>query len=1026
MVREKLSNRNRNAGGVRWHAIAALLAFCAFPLNARHLPIQRYTSAQGLPQNTVECLLPSPAGLLWLCTAEGLVRFDGYHFRVFGPEDGLPSRHVADMTVARRGGFWVLTDRGLCRLPPGSKVGEPCRLLEADNKAGPFNGGVIFESQTGDTWVSSPIALFRVSADGRRLERSAFRVPSNTVIYAMADGWDGKLFVSTDQALFEWSPGQEARNLTQSMGPVGVLCFYRWAPDEYWLGTTRGFHRLWRKGGAINVKRQPLSGIATDGRVGVNAILRRSDGQVWVAGKGIARIDVGTDGEVVTRELYTIADGLPTIGVSGLVEDAQGNLWGGTEGSGIFRIEESGFTSYSSADGLGNARIAALLEDSHGRLCVIPSWERSPEVLVQDGGRFQAVPIQHPESIHYFGWGWNQWVTAAHDGTWWIPTGAGLLQFPKLARAEDLSHTKPVLFDEHSALGCSEIFRTWEDPQGDIWITCASPQLATVRWEHRTGTFRRWTEADGLPHDSGAVVYRAGPQGTIWIGANSQAIRFRNERFEAFPLAPGRRPAHVRDMLVDSAGRVWVATQYSGVFRCDNPNDAAPLFRDYTVAEGLSTDFVSSLVEDRSGYIYAGTARGVDRIDPRAPIGSRRIRHFTAADGLPESEENTAMRDHRGYLWFGTLAGLAEFDPGKSGRRPAPDIYLTRVRVRGEDVPLPWEGTQKLSLDLASDRNQVEIEYSAVDLASPESLLYQYRLRATDADWSEPLQRLDVNYASLPSGPFRFEVRAVDADGQVSQQTAGFDFTIAVPLWRRWWFLSLMLLVTMAAIAQLYNYRVRQLLAMERLRTRIATDLHDDIGASLTQISILTEVARRSPAPHVLSDVANIARGLVSDMSDIVWAVNPRHDKFEGLVHRMRRFSSDVLGGADIDLAFETGGLPADVPVPLEARRPLYLVVKEAVNNVARHSGASKATIRLELVSGNLKLTVTDDGRGFDPALGHSGEGLLSLARRMKEIGGTATWESQPGWGTRLTAVLPLPGRISLHELMGLPGRVRR
>ena len=129
---------------------------------------------------------------------------------------------------------------------------------------------------------------------------------------------------------------------------------------------------------------------------------------------------------------------------------------------------------------------------------------------------------------------------------------------------------------------------------------------------------------------------------------------------------------------------------------------------------------------------------------------------------------------------------------------------------------------------------------------------------------------------------------------------------------------------------------------MERLRTRIATDLHDDIGASLTQISILTELARRGTAPHVLADIANIARGLVSDMSDIVWAVNPRHDRFEGLVHRMRRFANDVLGGADIDVEFETANLPADVAVPLESRRPLYLVLKEAVNNVARHSGSAQ------------------------------------------------------------------------------------
>ncbi len=754
--------------------------------------------------------------------------------------------------------------------------------------------------------------------------------------------------------------------------------------------------------------------------------MRRRDGAIWVAGNGIAEVGVGPNGDLEVRDQYTRADGLPTLGMTGMVEDAQGNLWGATEGSGIFRIEQSGFISYSAADGLGNSRIAEILEDSHGRLVVVTSWTTGPDILVQDGPKFQRVGVAHPDSIRYFGWGWNQYVSAAADGSWWFPTGGGLLRYPAVRRTEDLARTQPTVYDEHSPLGCREIFRTWEDSGGDLWITCIAPEPATIRWQRRTGTFRRWTEADGLSREAAPMVYRSAPQGTIWMATGNHALRFRNEHFDAFSLGPDDGPVGVRDMLVDSSGRVWFATQHSGLIRCDNPNDAAPVFRHYTVTEGLSTDYVSSLVEDASGYIYAGTARGVDRIDPKAALASHRIRHFTAADGLPESEQNTALRDRQGHLWFGTLAGLAEFDPSQYSHRPAPQIYLTRVRVRGEDVPLPWEGAQKLSLDLASDRNQMEIEYSAIDLASPESLLYQYRLVGTDTDWSEPQERLDVNYARLPSGPFRFEVRAVDADGQISQQSAGFDFVIAAPVWRRSWFLALIAILFTAVIVQLYKYRVRQLLAMERLRTRIATDLHDDIGASLTQISILTELARRGSESQVLSDVANIARGLVSDMSDIVWAVNPRHDKFEGLVHRMRRFASDVLGGADIDLQFQTVDLPADVAVPLDARRPLYLVLKEAVNNVARHSGAKKANIRLELVHGDLKLTVTDDGQGFDAALTHSGEGLVSVTRRMREIGGTATWESEPGHGTRFTAVLPLPGRGSLHELMGFPGRRRR
>jgi signal transduction histidine kinase len=223
--------------------------------------------------------------------------------------------------------------------------------------------------------------------------------------------------------------------------------------------------------------------------------------------------------------------------------------------------------------------------------------------------------------------------------------------------------------------------------------------------------------------------------------------------------------------------------------------------------------------------------------------------------------------------------------------------------------------------------------------------------------------------------------------------------------------------VLLAAGSALYNFRVRNLLAMERLRVRIATDLHDDIGASLTQISILSEVARRSGAVSALTDIAEIARAVVQDMSDIVWAVNPRHDRLEDLVNRMRRFAGDTLG--DIDFRFEAVNLPGERSVPLNIRRPLYLVFKEAVNNVARHSGAGDVGIRLSVQGQSLLLRVDDDGRGFSVGKAATGEGLLNIRRRMRESGGSAEWDSHPGGGTRFRALFPMNSGSYLSELMG-------
>lgn len=1001
--------------------LAVLLAAVVGGGIAHRLPIQHFGTAQGLVRDSVVCMVAGPSGVLWLCTPEGLVRFDGYRFRTFGTDDGLPSRNILDFVPSQKGGFWVVTDRGVCRIAAGAKIGDRCPLLDVDRLEGDFVSHTLVEARDGSTWVATTRRIYRVSPDGRRLEFAGFEPPTIHSIQALAEGWDGSLVISTNFGVFDWKPGSPARNLSASLGDLGLRRLLRASEDEFWAVGSHNLYCLTRDG----IHRSRIGGAFMEDLVQLNSLMRRRDGSIWAAAiGGIVQLEVHS-GHAEVLKHYSESDGLPAGEVNWLTEDLQGDLWGATDGAGIFRIEDHGFVSYSGKDGLEAARIAAIFEDPQGRICVQPGWGNPPKILVQDGDRFKSVPVPHPSSLTYFGWGWHQTVVAARDGEWWIPTGHGLLRFPKLRRTEDLARTNPSAFyGGHSELGDGELFRAFEDSNRDIWLVCLSPARRLIRWERNTGRFRDFTQADGWPSDRVTTVFRQDPSGTLWLGGPDGVARYRHGRFELFSLPFDQKP-FVRDLLFDHSGRLWVAAYHAGVFRSDNPSDSTPVFRAYTPREGLSSSAIVSVLEDSAGFIYAGGARGVDRIDPRAPVESRQVRHFTVADGLPESEQSTSFHDSRGHLWFGTLHGLAELDPSKLDRQTPPQVYFMRMRIRGEDVPLGWEGARTVSLDLAADRNQIEIEYAGIELGAAESLRYQYRLEGLGG-WSEPTDQLRVNYASLPSGRHRFEVRAVDADGQLSPQTAGFDFFIQAPLWRRWWFLGAMVLMACSSIAALHQYRVRHLLAMERLRNRIAADLHDDIGSSLTQISILSEVGGRGGASSVLSEIGGIARDMVAEMSEIVWAMAPRNDRFDDLIHRLRRFADDVLGGVDIALHFDTEGLPPGVQVPLEARRPLYLIFKEAVNNVACHSGAHTATIVLEADDSVLRLTVEDDGSGFDVMAASRGEGLDSMARRMKEIGGAAVWDSRLGQGTLFTATLPIAPSGNLHKLVGLLRRARR
>jgi signal transduction histidine kinase/ligand-binding sensor domain-containing protein len=998
--------QNRTAAIARL-AFSVLLAIAA--AHARRLPIQVYSTAQGMPRNSTTCLVPDPKGFLWICTSEGLVRFDGSEFRAFDSRHGLPASVVYDFLVGKDGGYWVLTLAGLCRLPPGAKAGEPCRVLVPPVPGEDFITDAMAETRDGTLWMMTTGALYRLRKDSWKPER-ILSVPAADRFEAIGNGPSDTVLMSTDHGFFVW----DGTVLHQIDRTIPADCnFGGIHPDsatQTWVSTSCGLLRLVGSPvtGNLHLERAPLVAPPTETPA---SVVRRRDGSLWLAaGPNLVHARELPSGALESEARFGVEEGVPHQLIEYLVEDSQGNLWGASEGLGIFRVAPTGFQAYYESDGLGSARISSLFEDLAGELCVTTSVQNSSDppshLKVKRGDVFERVEIRTSPTFRAWGWGWNQFGQQARDGQWWFPGEDGLYRYAATKVARDLDGRPPLQIFRHDEIGGLDgIFRIFEDSHGDIWLASIST-FQLIRWERATGQFRHFSAADGWAADSIGTAFREARDGSLWIGTFTSVLRLRNGHLEDMHLAPPDDFSPVRDLYIDRAGRVWVATAHSGLFRCDRPEAATPVFRHYTPREGLSSSSVRSLTEDNAGFLYAGTVRGVDRIDPGAPLEGGNVRHYGVADGLPDAEQNVALRDRHGHLWFGSLHGLAEFDPAMDKPLPNSRVYIRHVRVRGDEIPLPWAGTSNFALALAPEKNQVEIEFAAADLRAASSLRYQYKLEGVDRDWSAPAARESVNYANLPPGKRSFVVRVVGPGGEIGENFAAITLELAAPLWRRWWFLSAAALAACFLVYWLYDYRVQHLLALERLRTHIATDLHDDIGSSLTQISLLSEVGQRDATRNVLAEIAQISRDLGREMADIVWAVSPRHDRFEALAHRMRGFAEDAL--PDGELTFDITGLPGDLSLPIEYRRPVFLIFKEAVNNVARHSRASHLTVRLSVDAGILRLAVQDDGDGFDPTAEASGEGLNSIRRRVKNLGGNAEWDTAPGQGTKFQVTLPL------------------
>jgi signal transduction histidine kinase len=672
------------------------------------------------------------------------------------------------------------------------------------------------------------------------------------------------------------------------------------------------------------------------------------------------------------------------------------------------RLTASGFVSYDERDGLGSSRrVASIFQDRAGELCIVTD----DTISKFDGRRLTAIPVTLPAGIPNWGWGWYQIMFQDSAGEWWFNTFLGLVRYPRVTSVPQLTEARPkAIYKERDGLPNTIIFRLFEDSRRDIWIsTLGKPKAVLTRWDRATETFHSYQPADGIP-ESAPTAFCEDGAGNLWIGFyDGGLLRYRDGRFTPFTNSDGVPPGMVRGLYLDHAGRLWIATAEGGVARVDQPAAEHPSFVTYSATDGLSSNQATCVTEDNWGMIYIGTGRGLDKLDP----ATGNIRHYSTADGLANSFVNVSYRHPDGSLWFGTLQGLSRLIPEPDPPAVPPRILITGLRFGGIPQAISEVGAAAVSgLQAGADQNNVEIEYSGLSFAAGESLQYQYKLEGASADWSAPSDQRAVAYASLPSGSYRFLVRAVSSRGTPSHVAAIASFTILPPIWQRWWFRLVALALVAAPIVALVRYRylraraVREaeaalrrsreerLAELERVRTRIATDLHDDIGSSLSQIYLLSEVVRQragrydSEVTGPLEMICAASHDVVNSMSDIVWSINPQKDHLSDLIQRMRRFASDTLATRDIAFRFSAPDDGIDIRLGADVRREVFLIFKESINNLVRHSCCTEAEIDFRLAGDWLSLIVEDNGRGFDGSNDGQGHGIASMRERAKTIGG--------------------------------------
>lgn len=984
-----------------------------------------WNTEQGLPDPCVTALEETADGFLWVGTARGLVRFDGDGFRTVDLWGGGPlaTERISALMADHRGALWVGTDSGALFCLEGG-VFRNCGRIEV---------------------AASHPALLR-DDQGRTLPISA------RARITLAQDGGGEVWALSDTGALVRCGGGTATLLIPSESPPTP-------PEGMWIDDQGRFSLLagdallsrvdsgWRQTGTLEIqhRRSPPLIAAADGGawLAVSAppdeagtqVIRQFSSRGW----GIGVEPPPRPRDSMRSELTALAGG------------KGGRLWAGLLWNGVWLGGGGRPWQQVTKGPLSECVITCLREDRHGSLWVGTDREGLHRL------RHQPVAVTLPPSSAK-----DNIITtccATADGAVWIGTdGAGAFRYAPDGSCEAVGKSRGLAVPHVCSIFEDRRKRLWLGTWGGIFLwkngRCerveapSAPQRAVLAlFEDRQGRLWAgtqsglWFEENGfwktqpLPLDDSQVDVRALTQdadGNLWVGMiGGGLVRMAGDHITRFGPAEGFPSSEVRALYADpESGDLWIGTMSHGLARY---SDGRFAFLDSR--EGLPCNTIGSLVADRDGNLWLGTNNGIFGC-PLAVISdcaaaARTIPqglHITKSEGLlgracSGSGQPVVGMTADGRLWFPNYRGLAAFSP--TAINPPRERNAATVEfVLTDGIPRPVNPV----METDSGTKRLEFVFTAPDLVAPRLLRFRYRLDAMDHDWVDAAGKRSASYSQLPPGDYRFRIEV----GDPGNWREGTPLTIRVVprWWERVWVRATAGISLAAAVAGLLVLlerrrharkllRLQQARALEQERQRIAANIHDDLGASLTRITLLSDLVHdQAAAAGIGGEIAQIrstSANLTRAMDEVVWAIAPEHDSLDSLVTYLGKIAQDLLRAAGVRCRLEMPATLPEIGLSGQVRHGLLLAAKEALHNVVKHAAASEARVQAALRDGRFHLAVSDNGCGFDPAAapvtGRPGHGLRNMAERMRQIGGTCEVASTPGGGTEIRFSVPLETR---------------
>ena len=928
-----------------------VLLLLAAPMSAQVVIHKTLTVEDGLVQSNINAIYEDKEGFLWFATMDGVSRWDGINFVNFQTHNGLTASQIYDIYEDEDGSIYFPTyGGGLCRFKNGRMEQVFPEIARADSDL-----AALRKDDLGNFYLGGYRGISRIDTAGQ-----VELIDSSHAVWVMEKGRNNTLYFGTYKTGIKILKEGTWTVISKKDGLIdnAVWRITEASDGALYVGTNHGVNVL--RDGQISYLGDKCKFL--DCRT-IAIYEDHAGGMYFGSMKGV----VYKKGNHWKR--FTEENGLTANDIWSVYEDSYGTVYFGTGGAGVCIYRPGLIENYTKQSGLGDNIVRSVYEDKTGAYW----FATDVGVSILNKGKMRYLTKTHGLTGNRV-----RKIVGDATGKIYIGTRSGLNIW---------EHGRLTRLTEEQGLIDNQILSLLVGHDETLYV-CTRKGISILR----NGQIKSFDKNNGMVDDY-VTCAAEDDKGNVYFGTYLGVAILTDQGWDTLSLKDGLADNKILAIHQDRRGYFYFGS-YGGGLSIQTETGMQVL----GIQDGLSSNTIWSIQEDDNGNIYLATGKGVNVLSWQND--SLKIRYIRHADGLASDEHNrdASFKDSKGRLWFGTGNGVSCYDPAADQPiSKAPRLHLLSVNLFDRDIA-PMRNT------FCYDENYLDFEYIGIYLPAPEKVVYRYRLVGMEDDWKVTKER-HAHYTNLNSGQYIFEVQAGNEWGYWSAPLR-YAFTISPPWWGTWWFRLAFIAALLMGIWQLYRIRVSHLLQVERLRSRIASDLHDDVGSMLTRIFQGSEIVQITKDPEKINTTARrigqLTRETAQIFSDIIWSIEAQNDTVGNLIDRMQDLSYQLLGTMEIMIDFTVNGLERNKALEGSKRQHIYLIYKEALNNIAKYAQARQVQIRLMNDRKRFVMEIKDDGIGLTESTRSGGHGLKSMRRRAEQLGGVLHIKSNGGTTIRL------------------------